>query len=1008
MTDLGRNSNAIAIIGMAGRFPGAKNIDELWQLLKSGKNSLTPLADAELAAAGVSPALIANENYVKSCMKLEGFDRFDAGFFGYSPRQATSMDPQARVFLECAWESLEHAGYDPAKYDGTIGIFAGSGTNSYLYSNLQEIIAANGGNWHQTTLDGEKDFLTARVSYKLGLNGPSVAVQSACSTSLVAIHLACQSLLTFESDIALAGGVSIKLNQHGGYLYEEGGINSIDGICRAYDAKATGAVAGSGCGIVVLKRLEEAIADGDEIHAVIRSTAVNNDGADKAGFSAPGVKAQTRLINAALAFADLQSTDIGMVEGHGTGTVLGDAVELTALSEAFDIDSGKQHWCALGSVKSNIGHLDTAAGVAGLIKAVLCLKHRHFVPSINFTTPNPALESANSPFFVNTTYTPWHSPAKPRRVGVSAFGMGGTNAHAIIEEAPSHVPARSPTGPFLFPLSAHTGEALQQLCSDLAHFLELQPQLDLADVAYTLQTGRRRFAYRRAIVAATHTELVRALREPPSSPAESHDGHTDRPVIFMFPGQGAQLPPGVVRALYDSEPFFRAQIDDCAALFAQELGFDVRSYICQAEIPQGARSVSETQITQPVVFSLGYSLARLWMHWGMIPACMIGHSAGEYVAACVSGVLSLQDCVGLLATRATLVQAQKPGAMLAVRLTADECRPLLNNTLSIAAINSPTQCVISGSHADVDAVACVLAAKAVEHRRLPVSHALHSCLMDPAVPALLEAAARCHFSAPQLPYVSCVTGTLAAFSDVGNPQFWSRHLRQPVQFQRALAEATAGGCAILLEVGSGQGMCGLARQQFGASSGYSYFSSLTAGAQTDKVGLLQQLGRLWCAGARVDWKAAHGDAARRRVGLVPYPFQRQRYWIQSARHQQRPPDELRPSQPLDREVPEVEAHAAKAVGATDWTGLEASIVELWSDVLGGGQFSRTDTFMSLGGDSLSATRLIARISEEYGVKISQRVLISASGTVAALAGEIAVQLASVVDELQLDECEVLQ
>ncbi len=1002
MTDQTGDSHSIAIIGMAGRFPGAKNVDELWQLLKSGRHAVSRPSAAELEAAGVTSAFTGHPNYVNACVKLDAYDRFDAEFFGYSPLQATSLDPQGRLFLECVWEGLEHAGYDPTSYDGVIGIFAGSGANHYLERYRDEIVELNAGNHHQTSLDGDKDFLTMRASYKLGLNGPSMAVQSACSSSLVAVHLACQSLLTFESDVVLAGGVSIKLNQSYGYLYEEGGIASRDGNCRPYDADASGTIGGSGCGVVVLKRLDEAIRDGDEIHAVIRSTAVNNDGADKAGFSAPGIKAQTQLIASAMAFAKLTPTDIGMVEGHGTGTVLGDAVELTALNESFGASQSGQRWCALGSIKSNIGHLDTASGVTGLIKAVLCLKNKHFVPTLHFAKPNPALETPGNPFFVNTEYVPWPDHGKPRRAGVSSFGMGGTNAHVIVEEAPARGAGPGGDASQLFLLSAHTGEALQQLSAELASYIEARPQLDLAKMAYTLQIGRRRLAHRRVVVATTREELIRALREAPSDAQAVHDSHLNRPVIFMFPGQGSQRS-GAVQSIYDSEPFFRARIDECADLFKVHLGIDVRPFICQAEDVESASAINATLITQPAVFTVGYSLARLWMHWGVTPAGLLGHSVGEYIAACISGVLPLPDCVKLLAARARLVDAQPGGAMLAVRRSMDECRPWLKNSLSIAAINSASQCVISGASEDIDEAAGMLAAADIEHHRLPVSHAFHSSMMDQAMQGLEQAAQGCRHGSPRLPYISCVTGKPVRESDAIGPQYWARHLREPVNFQAALTSATTGGATILLEVGSGHALCSLARQQFGASPDYAYVGSLASHGKSGRTDLLSKLGSLWSLGANIDWNLFHGGTPPGRIGLVAYPFQRQRYWVKpfeksEGRHSTR----QRPLLAQDR-AGDIKVQPDGVAAANEWTGLEAQVAGFWQEVLGIPSIRRTDTFMSLGGDSLIALRVIARIDDEFGVKISTRVLISATGTVEEVTRELVAKLADGLSAGEMSE-----
>ncbi len=1003
MSEDSKNASSVAIIGMAGRFPGAKNIDELWQLLKEGRNVTSRLPDEELTAAGVPPEMFNHPNYVKACNKLAGYDQFDAGFFGYSPRQATSLDPQGRLFLECAWEALEHAAYDPAKYDGVIGMFGSCGTNHYHQRYLLDIVESNGGDWHQTSLDGEKDFLPMRVSYKLGLNGPSIAVQSACSSSLVAVHLACQSLLTYESDIALAGGVSIKLNQNSGYLYKDGGISSADGICRAYDADANGTIGGSGCGIVVLKLLENALRDGDEIHGIIRSTFVNNDGSDKAGFSAPGIKSQARLIASALAFAELQPADIGMLEGHGTGTVLGDAVELTALREAFEIGAAKQPgWCALGSIKSNIGHLDTAAGVTGLIKSVLCLKHKHFVPSLNYSKPNPALDAGSGPFTVNTEYRPWPSNGKPRRAGVSSFGMGGTNAHAIVEEAPAVQAKPATQASQVFPLSAHKEASLRQMSLDLANHLEARPDLDLSDLAYTLQTGRRRFAYRRAVVASSSAELIAALRQDKtssSSPAITFDQHSDRPVVFLFPGQGSQKS-GAIEALYESDQFFRDCVDECAKLFEAELGFDIRPFICSTKNHESELSINSTLVTQPSVFTVGYSLARQWMHWGVTPGALIGHSVGEYVAACVSGAISLKDCVKLLSARARMTNALPSGAMLVVRLPADKCRPLLTNTLSIASINSPTQCVVSGSHEDIDALARTLSDNAIDNRSLPVSHGFHSSMMEPAMAGLEQVASECQFNTPQLPYVSGLTGKLATQAEISNPNFWARHLREAVNFQGALAAAVPGGSAIFLELGAGQALCSLARQQFETSDNYAYSSSLLEGGKRDQPELLVQLAGLWALGANVNWSALHQQARRQRIGLTPYPFDRQRYWIDSNKRETMPEPSLNLLQPPAEEKRIVvdDKHA----DVEEWTDLEKNIVEFWREVLGVETIRRSDSFLALGGDSLIAQRVIARIYETFDVRISPRVLISSSGTVEAVTRELVTQLVSGMDESDMD------
>ena len=628
---------------------------------------------------------------------------------------------------------------------------------------------------------------------------------------------------------------------------------------------------------------------------------------------------------------------------------------------------------------------------------MLCLKHKHFVPTLHFAKPNPALESPGNPFFVSTEYMPWPDHGKPRRAGVSSFGMGGTNAHAIVEEAPIHERRPSAEAPQLFLLSAHTGEALRQLSAELASYIEAQPQLDLAKVAYTLQIGRRRLAHRRAIVAATRPELIRLLREAPSDTQVVHDLHSNRPVVFMFPGQGSQRS-GAVQSLYDSEPFFRARIDECAGLFKAQLEIDIRSFICHAEDSDSALAINETLITQPAVFTVGYSLARLWMHWGLAPAGLLGHSVGEYIAACISGVLSLPDCIKLLAARARLVDAQPTGAMLAVRRSVDECRTWLKGSLSIAAINSPSQCVVSGPTEDIDEAVRMLAAAGIEHHKLPVSHAFHSSMMDQAMQGLEQVAQGCRYEAPRLPYVSCVTGQPVRESDAIGPRYWARHLREPVNFQAALVSATAGGAAILLEVGSGQALRSLARQQFAASPDYAYVGSLANHGKSDRMELLSQLGSLWSFGASIDWNVFHGNMIPGRVGLVAYPFQRKRYWIVPFERETRSQPAARSRSSSPRDQASVEARPGNPAPTSEWTGLEAHVASFWQEVLGVEIIRRADTFMSLGGDSLIALRVIARIDDEFGVKISPRALISANGTVEEVTRELVTQLANGVSE----------
>ncbi|HYX24301.1 MAG TPA: type I polyketide synthase, partial [Thermoanaerobaculia bacterium] len=695
----------VAIIGMAVRFPGAASLERFWENLRDGVESVSFFGDEELLAAGVDPALLRDPAYVRARAVVDGVEDFDAAFFGFTPREAAVMDPQHRLLLECAWEALEDAGYDPERAGGRTAVYAGSGTSSYLFANLlpnAPLLAAVGP--LQAMLLNDRDFLATRLSYKLGLKGPSLLVQTACSTGLAAVHVASQGLLSGESDLALAGAVSIALPAKEGYLYEEGGIASPDGHCRAFDAAAGGSVVGNGAGVVVLKRLADALADGDRVYAVIRGSAVNNDGAARVGFTAPSVEGQAEVITESLLMAGVEPASIAYVEGHGSGTALGDPIEVTALVQAFAAAGGTDA-CALGSVKSNVGHLNTAAGLAGLVKAVLALQHATIPPSLHFARPNPQCDFG--PFHVPTRALPWPAERSPRRAAVSSFGLGGTNVHAVLEEAPAAEPS-GPSRPWqLLTVSARTETALDAACRRLADRLESE-DLNLADVAFTLQRGRKAFAKRRAVVCRDRAEAVAALRA--GRGARGGFEGSERPVVFLFPGLGDHAV-GMGRGLYESEPVFAAEVDRCAAILAPHLGVDLRDVLFAepgprpasdlrtllrrnaAPLDEAGQRLARTEYAQPAVFVVEYALARLLLSWGVRPQAMIGYSLGEYVAAALAGVLSLEDALALVAGRAKLIQELPAGAMLAVPLPESEVGPLLNEDLSLAATNGPHFCV---------------------------------------------------------------------------------------------------------------------------------------------------------------------------------------------------------------------------------------------------------------------------------------------------------------------------
>ena len=876
----------IAIIGMAGRFPGARNIDQFWQNVRQGVESIAFFSEEEAIASGTDPRFLHLPGHVNASGVLEDIECFDAAFFGYSPREAEMLDPQQRVFLECAWEALEHAGYDTKTYSGRIGVYGGSSNSSYvngLFANPAFVEAVGR---DQLLRGNEKDFLPTRVSYKLDLRGPGIAIQTSCSTSLVAVHLACQSLLNGECDMALAGGISIVVPQKAGYLYQEGGVSSPDGHCRAFSARAQGTVGGNGVGIVVLKPLDAALEDGDSIYAVIKGSAINNDGESKIGYMAPSVSGQAQVIVEAQAVAGIEPETITYVEAHGTGTPLGDPVEIAALTRAFQASTQKKGFCALGSVKTNIGHLDAAAGVAGLIKTVLALHNALLPPSLNFEEPNPKIDFANSPFYVNTRPVTWPVSTHPRRAGVSSFGIGGTNAHVVLEEAPvvRLADTSETTRPWqLVLLSARTSSALAAATENLLEYLKSHPDLCLADVAYTSQRGRRAFQHRRVLVGRTMDEAIAALETGDfrRTFSASHEAGS-RAVVFMFPGSGAQYA-NMGLELYQQEPVFREEVDRCSELLKPHLGLDLRTILYPAEqqTETAAQRLRKTSLAMPALFVIDYALAKLWMAWGVQPQAMIGHSLGEYVAACLAGVFSLPDALALVAFRGKLLAQLPEGAMLSVPLSAQELQPLLTPGLSLAAVNGPSLCVVSGSPYAIAEIEARLTRTGVEVRRVHIDTALHSEMVTPILEPFTRFVEKLSLQTPRLPYISNVTGTWITPQEATSPDYWARHLRRTVRFSegiQALQQETAG---LLLEVGPGHTLSVLARQQQDQASKQSVFPSLgyTRSPHSELASLLTTVGQLWLAGASVDWAAFTADRRRKRIPLPTYPFERQRYWV---------------------------------------------------------------------------------------------------------------------------------
>lgn len=992
----------IAIIGMAGRFPGAESIEEFWANLLAARESISFFSDAELVEAGFDPASLKSRgNYIAARGVLKDADCFDAAFFSVHPKEAEAMDPQHRVFLEACWAALERAGYPPDQAPGTVGVFAGATFNTYYRHALQprpdllELVGAD-----QAMFGNEKDYLATRVAYKLGLKGPALNISTACSTSLVAVCQACQALLTYQCDMALAGGVSVTVPQQRGYYHDDGNIGSADGHTRTFDAQASGTVFSNGVAVVVLKRLEEAVNDGDRIYAVIKGAALNNDGSQRVSFGAPGVEGQSRVVAMAHALAGVEPETITCVEAHGTATPLGDPIEVTALTKAFRLGTDAKQFCALGSLKSNIGHLDAAAGVTGLIKTALSLHHKILTPHLHFQTPNPKLDLANSPFYVNTALQEWRpASGAPRRAGVSSFGTGGTNAHVVLEEAPD-LPNSEASRPWqLLVLSAKSEEALDRATSDLCRHLKetgvsTDPEKanrELADTAFTLQTGRSEFVHRRFVTCENALDGVTALESRDPKHVFTHRQQLKNPpIVFLFPGQGAQYA-GMGAELYQSEPAFRAEVDRCARLLEPLIQMDLRTVLFPEPDSQeeSDRLLVQTRFTQPALFVIEYALAKLWMSWGIQPSAMIGHSVGEYVAGCLSGVFTLEDALLLVARRAALVQAQPGGAMLAVRLPEKDVLPLLKPGLAIAAINSPNLCVVSGPFELIAGIEEELRARNVAVRRLHTSHAFHSPMMDPVLAPFTELLRSVQLREPQIPYVSNVTARWIAPEEAQSPEYWAGHVRQAVRFADGVAELMKDSRNVLLEVGPGQTLTTLARQHPAKSAAQPVLSSLQSNTSENR-GILEALGRLWMVGVSVDWPGFYANEQRRRTVLPTYPFERTRYWPEAPQaapitattaENVQAPKQLAavaaPAEPAESAIPRKERLlAASRSLIEELSGYDLSAADGTTDLL------------EMGLDSLLLTQAALLFQRKFGVAISFRQLMEELNSLDAIASHL--------------------
>jgi acyl transferase domain-containing protein/acyl carrier protein len=876
-------SQRIAIIGMAIRCPGASSVDEFWQNMRNGIESVSFWTDEELREAGVSEALLALPNYVRAAGPLPGLEMFDAEYFKYSAREAEFIDPQQRVFLECSVEALEDAGIDPVRFKGAIGVFAGEGQTHYmnLLFKEQDMIGITR---QMAVIGNDKDYLATRTSYKLGLRGPSMTVQCACSTSTAAVHLGIQSLLSHESDVVLAGGVSVTwIQKKAGYHYVEGGIFSQDGHTRTFDANATGTIFSDGVAIVVLKRLEDAIADGDNLHAIILGSAANNDGSTKVSFTAPSIDGQSGVIAEALAVAGVSPDTIGYIEAHGTGTALGDPIEIEALQQVFRAVTNRKEFCAIASLKSNLGHLNTVAGLAGLIKAARCVKEGEIPPSLHFDTPNPKIDFANSPFYVPTTLVKWPAGG-PRRAGISSFGIGGTNTEIIIEEPPSAARDRTAKSWHVAIVSAKSAAALDAACKRLAQHLRAHPQENVADVCHTLAAGRSLHPHACAVICASARDAADALdSKDPAAFVTGLRNFSGQPVAFLFPGQGSQHI-NMGRELYNEEPVFRNEVDFCAEILNEYLGTDIRNLMFPAAAAEKAAEelLRDTQYAQPTIFVVSYALAKLWMSFGVRPVAALGHSIGEFVAACLAEVFSLENALQAVVVRGRLMQALPAGSMLAIMAPAAQVEPLLKGSVSIAAINTPNACVASGPKQEIAALDKQLQAEGISSTPLHTSHAFHSPMMEPAVEPLVEIMRGIELKPPQLAFISNITGEWITDEQATDPAYWGQHLRAPVQFHKGLSTIHDQMPSLFLEVGPGRALTTLARSIGSDSQAVVVQPSLAHPAARGTGELktfLRAAAELWLAGVAVDWSRRYEGERRLKLPLPTYPFQRQRYWI---------------------------------------------------------------------------------------------------------------------------------
>jgi len=994
----------IAIVGMDCKVPGADNLIQYWDNLCNGVESLTYFTDEQLLAAGVPGELINHPEYIKQGFKINDIEQFDAGFFGFTPREAALMDPQQRILLESSWRLLESAGYNPDQYDGKIGVFAGSGTSKYLLKNIMSSINLDASpEIRQIWMGNDVNFASTVVSYKLNLKGPSVNVQTACSTSLTAVTLGVQALLNYQCDMAIAGGCSIEVPQDAGYLYIKGEVLSQDGHCRPFDKEGSGTLGGSGVGLVLLKRLEDAVSDRDNIIAVIKGAAFNNDGSAKVGYSAPSIEGERNAIQSAQVLSEIDEETITYIEAHGTATPMGDPIEVQALTEAFSTD--KRNYCALGAVKANIGHLDAAAGTAGLIKTSLMLQNRKLVPSINYKETNPHIDLKNSPFYVNTRLRDWNPDCGVRRAGVSSFGIGGTNVHVVLEEAIEARSVQSHEEVQLLLLSAKSKTAFEKIAGQLLDYLENNEEADYRNALYTMNIGRKRFPYRGGVVCSSREDLLEKLKDGLSSTRRTNENEQE--IVFLFPGQGVQYV-NMARQLYDAKTVFRNEMNKCFEILKQQCGYDLSEVLfAEHENEECEESLKETQNTQIAVFAVEYSLSKQLMHWGITPKAMLGHSIGEYAAACLAGVFSLEDALKLTVMRGRIMQSMPKGEMLYVNMTEQEAMKYTGSKVSLALINSENRVVLSGDREALQEVIAQINGKR-DYRIIHTSHAFHSYMMQDAVEAMQEVLSTVSFSKPNIPIMSNVTGQWLKPEEATDAQYWIKHMLGTVRFKDASVNLGKKNYKYFIEVGPGKTLSVFMEDNLKAFDECHLFQTVRDVKNTvdDNKFIAEFLKKAWVSGLHIDFAKYYEDEVLFRIPLPTYPFEKKRHWIAAGKKQvfeeagesgvvlvEQPSDQLSEDED-EYNRPDLSAKYEEPTNV-----IEESIVEILQDIMGIKPIGINDNFFELGGHSLMITQVILRIKELYDIELQLKLFIEAP-TVKDVADIVLEELS---ESLDLDE-----